>query len=70
MDLETCRCGTELIVTHGAAIHCCHCDEPCAMRSTCRFCLQLNRTCTDCGTGHESSQAAIKCEMSHPMVLP
>ncbi len=65
-DLETCRCGVELIVTHGAITKCTHCDGPCAGRKDCGFCLQLGKTCTDCGTEHADFIARRKCEQRHP----
>ncbi|MCW2785233.1 MAG: hypothetical protein JWP74_1750 [Marmoricola sp.] len=65
-DLETCRCLTELIMSHGAVTKCGHCDNPCTV-AHCPLCLQVNRTCTDCGTTHCDSKAANQCEMSHPL---
>lgn len=67
MDLEVCRCLSDLLMTHGGVTHCCHCDEPCLEPGRCAKCLQLNRTCSDCGTAHVSSKAAIQCEMRHPV---
>jgi len=66
MDIEVCRCLTELVMTHGAVTKCGHCDMPCTV-SKCAHCLQLNRTCTDCGTMHCDPKAAIQCEMRHPV---
>lgn len=64
-NLETCRCGVELIVRHGAVTNCTHCDSPCN-QGKCGFCHQLSVTCTDCGTAHCDSLQARKCEQRHP----
>lgn len=65
-DLETCRCGVELLMTHGAVTRCTHCDGPCVIRP-CGFCEQLRNTCNDCGTGHCDSTQARKCEQRHSL---
>lgn len=62
-----CRCGSDLVVTHGGFTRCPHCDAGCP-GNQCPRCSLLARTCNDCRKVHQSEGRRASCEHSHDAV--
>lgn len=62
-----CRCGADLVVTHGGFTMCPHCDQGCPGRQ-CSRCSLLARTCNDCRKVHINDSRRAQCEHSHDAV--